>query len=273
MIAMLAMGLGACVPWYRYSSGPIHLKVTDEAGVPLQDVAVLAAWRTHTMVPELIPNISGHGGGGTSICESTASVKSGATGADGTVVLPGWTAGGQCKQMDGQFPEILVYKKGYTYLDLFNDFRLPRWTSESRSQWDGKTMVLKKLVPGTDEKSEMAAYNNLPGYLNRLMGVVIGGSSTHCFLEDARPAFESVMRGERQVEDGRMEGVSQGDIGTYPHGMRFLTPYNSNTGADGDLERRITQSQEHASACGDPRPYLDSLLMDVDGKPSEKAAP
>ncbi len=131
---LLGLPLSACHSLtFFYSAEPIEGWVADaEMGKPLEGVIVVAHWQ-----------LQGGFEGGTPIKE--LQISEAVTGRDGRYSFPGWglklALSGHLKS---ESPEILLFKRGYKFRLLSNNWYPGR--DMSKSDWNGVTVKLEPFA-------------------------------------------------------------------------------------------------------------------------------
>jgi hypothetical protein len=125
---------------FIYSADPIEGWVTDaETGTALEGVIVVAHWR-----------LNGGFEGGTPIRE--LQIFETLTDQNGRYSFPAWGPKFALSGHLDQSPEILLFKRGYKFRRLNNDWYMDRNTS--RSQWNKKTVKLEPFTGTLDQYSQ-----------------------------------------------------------------------------------------------------------------------
>lgn len=123
---------------HTYSAEPINSKVVDAStGEPIQGAVVVAYWELYQ------GSITGDG-----MPCGAANVEEAVTGKDGRFHIPGWgPVKGACGVMRGGEPQLYVFKAGYGYQRLANDYySVDNPPSVSISQWNGRAIILTRFV-------------------------------------------------------------------------------------------------------------------------------
>jgi hypothetical protein len=160
ILIALILPLQACAT--NYSAEPIQARVVDaETKQPLAGVNVVANWQ-----------LEGGLEGGTNLGQMM--VMETVTDSAGQFRFPAWGPkampsgyplvyqNARLKDMD---PQLLLFKSGYNYLALYNDktWEQKRGTGLSvrTSDWNGKTIGMRKFKGNIEEYAEELSYLNI----------------------------------------------------------------------------------------------------------------
>lgn len=144
----MSYSLSACAGSLTYVVEPMKARVVEaESGQPLEGVVVVAHWELE------------HGTVGGNVPSGQLRVMEAVTGKDGRFSFSGFDP----QTVRGGFlvdkaPELLVFKSGYKYRRLLNEYssdRELRTRRERRSDWNGKTIALMKFKGTPEEWLEM----------------------------------------------------------------------------------------------------------------------
>ena len=142
LIALL-LPLQSCA--FYYSAAPIEAWVVDaETGKPLEGVVVTANWQ-----------LKGGLEGGNPVGQMM--VMEAVTDQNGRFHFPAW--GPTRNISDGRIkdaaPQLLLFKSGYRYLNLFNDIAVTDRPGPSlKSDWNGKKIKMEKFKGGAKEYAQ-----------------------------------------------------------------------------------------------------------------------
>jgi hypothetical protein len=178
-----------------YSAEAIEARVVDaDTKQPLEGVIVTANWELR--------------GGGLALGGSTAvgqiQVMEAVTDQNGRFFFPAW---GPIKQFKGELhdkdPQLLFFKSGYAYRILWNDYRgdPPAMKVVHRSQWNGKTIEMKKFM-GTPAEWLKVLERSIPPYEHRedarksvmLKAILAEEDSIPDSTPRKRPFFDNIVR-------------------------------------------------------------------------------
>lgn len=147
LLFWLLIGQLACAgsPLY-YSAEAIEAQVVDaETGKPIEGVVVTANWQLyHSTVGGRVPG-------------SQLMVMEAVTDKDGRFAFAVWGPKLALRgYLDNHDPQLLLFKSGYEYRRLTNEVSSKtNHNSVRRSQWDAKTIEMKKFKGTTEEWFKM----------------------------------------------------------------------------------------------------------------------
>jgi hypothetical protein len=148
IVMMLQMNLTGCASMVLgFSAEPITATVVDaDTKQPLKDVIVVAHW-------QLV-------GGGSFVDSSVPvgelMVMEAVTNAEGKFHFPAWGPKYDFMgRMHNDDPQLIIFKPGYEFQVLSNEWKdMKDYQAVRRSDWDGKTLVLKKFIGSEKEYTE-----------------------------------------------------------------------------------------------------------------------
>lgn len=227
MACLLPLALVGCGPTYTYSAESVDAVVVDnDSGRPLAGVNVVAYWELH-------------GGGltGDSLPCGAANLEEAVTDKDGKFHIPAWGPfESRCDMPDG-YPYIYLFKPGFDYKRLSNATTTGTPISLSVSDWNGKTVVLKRNTDMDLTKNGIPSYAADFGGLNSELRIFTINFPKECNWKKIPNMLRSIAAQQEQFK------ASGNNIGTITTEM---------ISADAFL-------QQTAPQCGSPKAFIEGL--------------
>jgi hypothetical protein len=225
-----------------YFGSSIKATVVNKAtGRPLEGVVVVARWDSVTPGVSLPVVYSEHSGGPQDLCRKLVNLLTAITDKNGVLQFPGWGPKDGCLFLQGDQPQLVLYKPGFQLMQL-----------QSTSSWNGKSIQM------TPAGSHWIIPDPQVDSLDRFIQTM---AFHGCFWDEARPAFLMAMQEER-----RLGTVNDGndDENQYPN---VEEPIESQAGP---LSAIKIPGLEWCKA---PAGYLQGLMAEADKTSREVSLP